>query len=84
MTDSGGVQKEAYFFRKPCIILRPETEWVELLQSGTAMITDADSQKIIKAFEQLTRASDLKFEPLYGDGKAAEKMLNIMLEQTAK
>ncbi|MFN4123670.1 MAG: non-hydrolyzing UDP-N-acetylglucosamine 2-epimerase [Flavobacteriales bacterium] len=84
MTDSGGVQKEAYFFKKPCIILRPETEWVELLHSGTAMIADADPEKIHSAFEKLSNATDLNFDPLYGDGKAAEKMLNIMVEQTAK
>ena len=47
MTDSGGVQKEAFYFEKPCVILRPETEWVELVQCGTAIITDANEQKII-------------------------------------
>ena len=45
ITDSGGVQKEAYFFKKPCIILRPQTEWVEIVETGSAVITDANKQK---------------------------------------
>ncbi len=72
MTDSGGVQKEAFYFEKPCVILRPETEWVELVECGTAIITDADEQKIIDAFKILTTKTDMKFPKLYGDGKAAE------------
>ncbi len=72
MTDSGGVQKEAFYFEKPCVILRPETEWVELIECGTAIITDADEQKIIDAFKILTTKTDMKFPKLYGDGKAAE------------
>src|SRR6185437_9909062 len=46
MTDSGGVQKEAFYFKKPCIILRPETEWIELLACGAAVLADADKNKI--------------------------------------
>lgn len=72
MTDSGGVQKEAFYFEKPCVILRPETEWVELVECGTAIITDANEQKIIAAFTGLTSKTDMKFPQLYGDGKAAE------------
>lgn len=72
MTDSGGVQKEAFYFEKPCVILRPETEWVELVECGTAIIADADETRIKNAFEQLISKTDLKFPKLYGDGKAAE------------
>lgn len=72
MTDSGGVQKEAFYFEKPCVILRPETEWVELVECGTAIITDADEQKIVDAFKLLTAKSNMSFPKLYGDGKAAE------------
>jgi UDP-GlcNAc3NAcA epimerase len=79
MTDSGGVQKEAFYFEKPCVILRPETEWVELVQCGTAIIADADEQKIISGFETLTSKTDLQFPKLYGDGKAAEFICEEML-----
>lgn len=72
MTDSGGVQKEAFYFEKPCVILRPETEWVELVECGTAIITDANEQKIIDAFKVLTSKTTMQFPKLYGDGKAAE------------
>ena len=72
MTDSGGVQKEAFYFEKPCVILRPETEWVELVECGAAIVTDADETRIKEAFEKLTSKTDLKFPKLYGDGKAAE------------
>lgn len=72
MTDSGGVQKEAFYFEKPCVILRPETEWIELVECGTAIIADASEEKIKKAFETLNNKTDLKFPKLYGDGHAAE------------
>jgi UDP-GlcNAc3NAcA epimerase len=72
MTDSGGVQKEAFFFNKPCVILRPETEWIELVEHGTAIIADADLTTITNAYEHFSKSQDLKYPPLYGDGKAAE------------
>jgi UDP-GlcNAc3NAcA epimerase len=72
MTDSGGVQKEAFFFQKPCIILRPETEWVEIVQSGNAILCDADKKRIISAYGKLTAGQNLAYPPLFGDGKAAE------------
>lgn len=80
MTDSGGVQKEAFYFEKPCVILRPETEWVELVECGTAIITDANEQKIIDAYNTLTTKTDMQFPKLYGNGKAAEFMCKEMLE----
>lgn len=72
MTDSGGVQKEAFYFDKPCIILRPETEWVELVECGTAIIADADEHKIKAAFDKLFTNDYLKFPKIYGNGFAAE------------
>jgi UDP-GlcNAc3NAcA epimerase len=84
MTDSGGVQKEAFYFEKPCIILRPETEWVELVECGSAIVTDADEMKIKNAFEKLTKDSHLKFPKLYGNGKAAEFICEEMMKCFAK
>lgn len=72
MTDSGGVQKEAFYFQKPCVILRPETEWVELVDCGAAIVADADESRISVAFEKLYKKKDLTFPPLYGNGHAAE------------
>lgn len=72
MTDSGGVQKEAYFFQKPSIILRPETEWKELVENNTAIIADADEQKVTQAFEHFKNLKGLTYPPVFGDGKAAE------------
>ncbi len=72
MTDSGGVQKEAFYFEKPCVILRPETEWVELVNCGAAIVADADEKRIGEAFEKLTNNKGLRFPKLYGDGMAAE------------
>lgn len=72
ITDSGGLQKEAYFFKKPCIILRPQTEWVEIVENGNALLADADKKKIVAAFNQLTKKNDFTYPPFYGDGKAAQ------------
>lgn len=72
MTDSGGVQKEAFFFKKPCIILRSETEWTELVDSGTAIVADANEKKIMNAYRSLKNKKNMRFSSLFGDGKAAE------------
>lgn len=74
MTDSGGVQKEAFFFETPCVILRPETEWVEIVEAGAGIIADADYQRIMDAYQVLVNKSVI-FPPLFGDGHASEKIL---------
>ena len=71
ITDSGGVQKESHFFEKPCIVLRPETEWVELVQNKTALLADAESRKIFDAYAHFLSVRDLSFPKFYGDGKSA-------------
>jgi UDP-GlcNAc3NAcA epimerase len=71
MTDSGGVQKEAFYFEKPCIILRPETEWIELLACGAAVLADADKTKIITAYSNFASRKPT-YPKLFGDGHAAE------------
>jgi UDP-GlcNAc3NAcA epimerase len=74
LTDSGGVQKEAYFFRKPCVVLRPETEWVELVEAGQARLVDADPTTIIHAVAELLRDGISERAGLYGDGQAADRI----------
>ena len=81
ITDSGGVQKEAYFFKKPCIILRPQTEWVEIVETGSAVITDANESAIIEAVNSFFSGKSLKFPPVFGDGHAAEFMAQEILNQ---
>ena len=79
MTDSGGVQKEAYFFKKPCIILRPETEWVEIVETGNAVLADADEGRIMQAWQHFKDNPPTMFPEIFGDGHAAEFMLEKML-----
>ena len=81
ITDSGGVQKEAYFFKKPCIILRPQTEWVEIVETGSAVITDANHQKIMKAVAEFFSNKELDFPPVFGNGKAAEFIIDEIINQ---
>lgn len=80
ITDSGGVQKEAFFFQKPCIILRSETEWIELVECGSAKIADADETKILEAYTYFTKTKNLQFPALFGDGKAAEFICDEILK----
>lgn len=79
MTDSGGVQKEAFYFKKPCVILRPETEWVELVTCGSAIIADADEARVLAAYETLSANQNLQYPPFYGNGKAAEFICSEMI-----
>lgn len=79
MTDSGGVQKEAFFFEKPCVILRPETEWVEIVDHGAGIIADADYNRIVNAYRQLID-HPVHFPHLFGDAHAAEKILQTILD----
>ena len=83
MTDSGGVQKESFFFERPCVILRPETEWVEIVEHGAGIIADADYDRIVNAYQELTDKT-VKFPQLFGDGKAAEHILEAIVEYIQK
>ncbi|MCE5331937.1 MAG: UDP-N-acetylglucosamine 2-epimerase (non-hydrolyzing) [Bacteroidales bacterium] len=79
ITDSGGVQKEAFFFGKHCITLREQTEWVELVENGFNILTGSDSVKLKTAFEVFdTKQSDFSID-LYGKGLAAEKAAKEIL-----
>ena len=80
VTDSGGVQKEAFFFQKPCLILRSETEWKEIVECGAAVITDANQARIMEAFKQFNDNPPHNYPEIFGDGHAAEFICKEMLE----
>lgn len=71
LTDSGGVQKEAYFFEKPCVIARSETEWIEIVEAGAGIIADADSERITNAMESFLDNPPTHYPKVFGDGEAA-------------
>jgi UDP-GlcNAc3NAcA epimerase len=77
MTDSGGLQKEAFFFKKPCITLRDETEWVELVDNGFNTIVGADKSKIINAYKKQNYKLNYDIN-LYGNGKASESIVKVL------
>jgi UDP-N-acetylglucosamine 2-epimerase len=75
-TDSGGVQKEAFFLDTPCVTLREETEWVETIDAGWNVLVGADEDAIAR---ELARPVELPEKPeLYGNGDAAERMVSII------
>lgn len=78
MTDSGGVQKEAFFYGTPCVILRPETEWIEIVDAGAGIIADADYERIMAAYEALVN-KPVHFPALFGDGHASEKIITEII-----
>lgn len=80
ITDSGGLQKEAFFFEKPCVVLRPQTEWIEIVENGNAVLADASKEKILAGFELLMNKTDLSYPPLYGDGQAAKFICERIIE----
>jgi UDP-N-acetylglucosamine 2-epimerase len=72
VTDSGGVQKEAYFFKTPAVIPRDETEWIEITEAGWNILTGADKERTVNAIDFLWGKTDMKpWESFYGDGNAA-------------
>jgi UDP-GlcNAc3NAcA epimerase len=80
ITDSGGVQKEAFFFKKPCIILREQTEWVEIVENGNALLVGSSEEKLIEAYHQLTIKKDFTYPPFFGNGYASEEICRLMIE----
>ena len=78
LTDSGGVQKEAFFFRKPCVTMRDQTEWVELIEQGVNVLAGADVELIIQSTKRMLGKEIQDQTNLYGGGQAANTIVNIL------
>jgi len=80
LTDSGGVQKEAYWFRVPCFTLREETEWVETVKSGWNVLVGTEVKRIIDEVKHgMGKKRVTKEKEIFGDGKASEEIVKIIL-----
>jgi len=78
LTDSGGVQKEAWFMEKPVVVLREETEWVEIIESGNGRLAGSDKNMILKATRKFLDSPPDSFPPLFGNGQAAREILDVL------
>jgi UDP-GlcNAc3NAcA epimerase len=78
LTDSGGMQKEAYLFGVPCITLRPETEWLETVETGWNVVAGADISAIVEGYHRAINSPPTNRRDLYGDGRASEKIVHLL------
>ena len=78
ITDSGGLQKEAFFFQKPCITLRDETEWIELIENKVNVLAGSSKENILNIYRNFAFGSNFKSN-LYGNGKAGREIVNELL-----
>jgi len=84
ITDSGGVQKEAWFMEKPVVILRNETEWTEIIAQGNGVLADANTKRIVEAAGNYLQNPPVDFPRIYGNGNAAGEILDIVLNSAWK
>jgi len=84
ITDSGGLQKEACFAGKPCVVVRDETEWTDLLDAGCLVLGGTFKTKIVEAFKQISSQRNLFNPSFFGDGKAGEKIAGFIDAQFQK
>lgn len=80
ITDSGGIQKESFFFKVPCVVLRDQTEWVELVANGNAILSGPDKDKILNAVARFEATDNFTYPEFYGDGNAAEFICGEILK----
>jgi UDP-GlcNAc3NAcA epimerase len=80
ISDSGGLQKESFFFQKPCVILREQTEWVEIVENGNALLAGSNFEKIIDSFNLLYNKTNYSFPAFYGEGDAASFICQKIVE----
>ncbi len=80
LTDSGGVQKEAYFLQKPCITLRDQTEWIETVEDGWNKLGGTLPESIWAAYQAFKQAPPAKQKKHYGEGDAARKIAEVLMQ----
>jgi len=80
LTDSGGVQKQAFFLKKPCITLRPNTEWMETIEYGWNILVDDNREKIIEAISSF-RPQGTPDLSLFGNGESSSKIIDTVVSK---
>ena len=83
-TDSGGVQKEAYFAGVPCVTLREETEWVETVDAGVNILCGSDQREILNSYSKARQIKVSLRDGLYGDGKAGTAIIQSLIENSVE
>ncbi|MEN9987445.1 MAG: hypothetical protein RLZZ585_484 [Bacteroidota bacterium] len=81
VTDSGGLQKEAFFFKKPCVILREQTEWIEIVENGNARLAGSNREFIVRSSREMLEKTDFTYPDLFGDGEAASFICQKIMEE---
>ena len=79
ISDSGGIQKEAYFLKKNCMVIRDETEWTELIESKNNFLVGSNTDKIVNTFKARKSLNQDFFHKFYGDGNTAKRIINSIL-----